>query len=63
MVACSIENLRLLLDKQLNLDGRLEILDHLDGCDACREMVYLLSRKRDRSFFIYKPYIDEGQVA
>ncbi len=63
MTVCSIENLLKLLNKQLDLDGKLAVLDHLDMCEICRDMVYQISRNRDRALFVYKPYIDEGEVA
>ncbi len=53
----------MLLNKQLDLDGKLEVLDHLDMCETCRDMIYQLSRNRDKAFFVYKPYVDEGEVA
>lgn len=55
MRGCNFERLVQLLDKQLDLDGKLEVFDHLDRCDTCREAVYLIARDRDRDFFIYPP--------
>ncbi len=63
MTACSTDNLILLLEKRLDLNGRLEVFDHLDMCKACRDTIYHLSRKRDVRLFVYKPYIAEGDVA
>ncbi len=53
---CSFEKLVRYLDKQLNLDQRLELLDHLDRCDTCREAIYQISRDRDSELFVYRPY-------
>ena len=39
MTACSFIKLVQLLDKQLNLDKRLDVLDHLDSCKVCRDAV------------------------
>ncbi len=63
MTLCNIESLKLFLDHRLNLDDKLEVLDHLDYCQTCREAIYHLSRQRDVSFFVYKPYLEEGEVA
>ena len=52
---CNFERLIQLLDKRLSLDHRLELLDHLDRCDNCRDAIYQLSRDRDKDFFIYPP--------
>jgi anti-sigma factor RsiW len=55
MRSCSFEKLVQLLDKKLNLDTKLELFDHLDRCDNCREAVYQISRDRDRAFYISRP--------
>lgn len=56
MTGCNFERLVQLLDKQLDLDAKLEVFDHLDRCDNCRDAVYQISRDRDSAFFIYRPY-------
>ncbi len=53
---CDLEKLKLLLNKQLNLDENLELFEHLDQCDSCRMTIYSLSRDRDKDFLIYRPY-------
>jgi hypothetical protein len=53
MTQCSFEKLLKLLDKELDLDNELDILDHLDRCENCREAVFHLSRDRDGDLFIY----------
>ncbi len=53
---CSFERLVKLLDKKLNLDESLEVYDHLDRCDICRDAVYLISRDRDEALLVYRPY-------
>ncbi len=50
MSACSFERLLQFVNKQLNLDGQLEVYDHLDRCDICRDTAYQLSRERDEAF-------------
>ncbi len=55
-MSCSFEKLVRYLDKQLNLDQRLELLDHLDRCDTCREAIYQIARDRDSELFVYRPY-------
>ncbi len=56
MSRCNPKILVQLLDKQLRLNAKLQILDHLDGCEACRAAMYHLTRDRDKSLFIYKDY-------
>jgi hypothetical protein len=56
MTGCNFEKLVQLLDKRLDVDGKLEVLDHLDHCDICRDAVYHISRDRDANLFIYRPY-------
>jgi anti-sigma factor RsiW len=63
MTACSFKKLLQLLDNQLNLDEKLEVLDHLDSCRICRDAVYQISRDRDEAFFIYRPYNVEKHIA
>ncbi len=63
MTACSFTKLVQLLDKQLNLDQRLEVLEHLDSCRICRDAVYQISRDRDEAYFVHRPYNVEKNVA
>ncbi len=63
MTSCSFKKLLRLLDKQLNLDQKLEILDHLDSCSICRDAVYQIARDRDEAFFIRRPYNIDKNVA
>jgi anti-sigma factor RsiW len=63
MTACSFKKLVQLLDKQLDIDEKLEVLDHLDKCQICRDAVYQISRDRDEAFFIRRPYNVEKHVA
>ena len=63
MSVCSFKKLVQLLDKKMDLDGKLEVLNHLDVCDICREAIYQISRDRDESFLVYKPYREQGKVA
>jgi len=63
MILCSFSRLFQLLDKLLGVDEQLEIYDHLDQCEICRDTIYQLSRDRDEALFIYpghssKPYFD-----
>ncbi len=48
-MACSFEKLVLYLDKQLDIDGQLEVLNHIDECDVCQDAVYQISLKRFQS--------------
>jgi hypothetical protein len=56
MTACDFNKLVRLLDKDLDLDEKLEVFEHLDWCDTCRDAVYQMSRDRDSAFFIYRTY-------
>ena len=56
MDACSFKKLVQLLDKQLSLDDKLEVLDHLNSCKICRDTVYQISRDRDESLFVHRRY-------
>lgn len=56
MSACSFNRLLKLVDKQLDLDGQLEVYGHLERCDICRDAVYQLSHERDKALFIYCAY-------
>jgi hypothetical protein len=63
MNTCSFKKLVQLLDKQLNLDDKLEVLSHLDTCAICRDAVYQISRDRDEAFFVKRPYNIDKIVA
>ncbi len=54
-MTCSLRMLVRLLDRELSLNQKLEVFDHLDRCETCRDAIYRLSRDRDRAFFIYRP--------
>jgi anti-sigma factor RsiW len=56
MKSCSFEKLVRYLDKQLKLDEKLELLEHLDDCEVCREAIYQISRDRDAELFVYRDY-------
>lgn len=58
---CNFEKLWLYLDKKLDLDGQLEVLEHLDECETCFEAVYLMSRDRDANLFVW--YKLEDKIA
>jgi anti-sigma factor RsiW len=63
MSGCSFQKLIQLLDKQLNLDEKLEVLNHLDQCPICRDAIYQISRDRDEAYFVHRPYKIEKNVA
>jgi len=44
MSACSFDRLLQFVNKQLDLDEQLEVQNHLDRCDICRDAVRQLSR-------------------
>ena len=63
MTGCSFQKLVQLLDKQLDLDEKLEVLNHIESCRICRDAVYQISRDRDEAFFIHRPYNVEKNIA
>ena len=54
-MTCSFEKLVLYLDKKLDLDAQLELLDHLEKCGNCFDAVYHISRDRDARLFVRRP--------
>jgi len=55
MNQCDFDKLVHYLDKQLDIDQQLELFDHLDRCEVCREAIFLLSRDRDAAYFVLRP--------
>jgi anti-sigma factor RsiW len=56
MSTCNFDKLLRLLDKELDLDSKLELYEHLDRCETCREAIYELTRDRDSAFLVYRKY-------
>jgi hypothetical protein len=61
MSACNFEQLLHFVNKQLDLDKQLEVYDHLERCDICRDAVYQLSHDLFRAMLVncahgVKPY-------
>jgi len=56
MCDCSFDRLLQLTNKQLDLDGQLEVFDHLDRCDTCRDAIYQITHDLDKALFIYRAY-------
>jgi hypothetical protein len=52
MSKCNFKKLVQLLDKELDIDSSLDVFDHLDHCDTCRDAVYHILRDRDAGLFI-----------
>ena len=46
MNACNCEHLSQFVNEQVNPDKQLEVYDHLDRCDICRDAVHQISRDR-----------------
>ena len=63
MMSCNFEKLVQLLDKQLSVDDKLDVLDHVEHCEPCREAIYHISRDRDEEYFIYRPYRTDKMFA
>ena len=49
---CSFDALVRYLDKELNVDRELEVLDHIDECETCRDAMYHISFDRDAGLFV-----------
>ena len=62
MSACNFNQLLRFANKQLDVDGQLEIYGHLDRCDICRDAIYQLSRDRDDAFFAHRTYRPKPSV-
>jgi hypothetical protein len=56
MSACNFEYLLQFVNNQLDPDKQLEVYDHLDRCDICRDAVCQISCDLNRSLFIYCPH-------
>ncbi|MDR1728262.1 MAG: zf-HC2 domain-containing protein [Acidobacteriota bacterium] len=52
MATCSFQKLVQLLDNELGIDDRLEVLEHVDSCDICRDAVYQITLDRDEALFV-----------
>jgi anti-sigma factor RsiW len=52
---CDFDKLLLYLENKLDLETQLAVLEHLDGCEACFDAVYQLSRDRDAELFVSAP--------
>lgn len=59
MTACNFDKLLRLIDNELDLDSELELFEHLDWCETCRDAVYQLTRDRDSAFLVYRKYNTE----
>ncbi len=62
MGSCSFDRLLQLINKQLDLDGQLEVYDHLDRCGICRDAVCQISRDRDEAFVIYRTFREKPSM-
>jgi hypothetical protein len=58
---CDFEKLWLYLNKELDLDTRLEVLEHLEHCKICFETLYRMARDRDVDLFV--PYALKDRLA
>jgi hypothetical protein len=63
MNSCSLGKLAQLLNKELDLDTKLDVLNHLDLCKPCRETIYHLAHDRDRRFFVDSENAEGAEVA
>lgn len=61
--ACSFEKLLRLLDEQLDLAGKLEVLIHLKMCDICREAVHQIARDREEFCYLDRAYPEQRKIA
>jgi hypothetical protein len=49
---CDFEKLLLCLNKELDVDKQLEVIEHIDNCLVCREALFMMARDRDADLFI-----------
>jgi hypothetical protein len=56
---CNFERLWLYLDRKLDLDGQLEVLEHLENCETCFEAVYMMSRDNGAKLFAWHKLEDK----
>jgi predicted anti-sigma-YlaC factor YlaD len=63
MKRCDFDKLVAFLDKQLDIDAKLDVLEHLDHCDICRDAVFHIARDRDANLFVQRPYKAEKILA
>ena len=63
MKTCDFEKLVAFLDKQLDIDAKLDVLEHLDHCDICKDAIFHITRDRDADLFIYRSYDAEKVLA
>jgi hypothetical protein len=56
MDGCSFSKLVKFVEGQLELGPRVELLDHLDRCDICREAVYQIWHDQE-GIVVNKPRI------
>ncbi len=49
MNGCCFERLYLLLHRKLDVETQLEVFEHLDRCEICRETVYQMTRDQDEA--------------
>jgi hypothetical protein len=47
---CNFDMIWLYLNKKLDLDRQLEVLNHLYQCEICFEAMYQISRDRDAAY-------------
>ncbi len=50
---CDFEKLGRYLDRKLGGDERLDLLKHLDNCEICFEVLFILQRDRDAGFYLH----------
>ena len=53
MSACSFGQLVQFVNKQLDLDEQLQVYNHLDLCDICRDAVFELARDLGETCFVH----------
>ena len=67
MSACNFEHLLQFVNNKLDPNKQLEVYDHLDRCDICRDAVCQISSDLNRALFIYcahcaKHYAPQSQM-
>ncbi len=56
MIHCEKENLAHLIADDLDVDTKIDILEHLEVCTTCKDAYYGMTRERDSVLFVHRRY-------
>jgi hypothetical protein len=58
---CDFEVLVSYLDRKLDVDRQLDLLDHLEFCEPCFDALYKIVRDRDENLFVGAPLLNPAE--